>query len=99
MSSWDEYWNELKEKAEKWDELRKCLNWGNDPPVEIILLQFHALNTDNQDKRKKLEAVKTHIKKEMEFHAPDMNEGAWLNDHLEAIMEILGEQSSTETPQ
>lgn len=51
---------EWKKKAEKWDELRKCLNWGNDPPVEIILRQFHALNIGNQDKRKKLEAITKH---------------------------------------
>ena len=50
---------ELTEKAEKWDEFCKCLNWLNDPPIEIPLRQFHALNIGNQDKRKKLEAVKT----------------------------------------
>ena len=51
---------EVFEKAGKWNAFCQCLNWLNDPPVEILLRQFHALNMGNQDKRKKLEAVKTH---------------------------------------
>ena len=50
---------ELKEKAEKWDEFCKCLKWHPGTPISPILLQFHALNEGNQDKRKKLEAIKT----------------------------------------
>ena len=58
MEHWSTDYAELKEKAEKWDELCECLRWGKNTKVETILMEFNAVNTGNQQKREKLEAVK-----------------------------------------
>ena len=64
MEHWSTDYAELKEKAEKWDELCECLRWGKNTKVETILMMFNAVNTGNQLKRKKLEAVKDALTEE-----------------------------------
>lgn len=87
--------------AEKWEELCECLKWGKNTPVETILLQFHAVNQGNQNKRKKLEAVK----ETFAIHYSTLHDSAWmdskkmlkaLDETAEKVREVLV-QTSDET--
>ena len=61
----------MMDKAEKWDELMKCIGWLGNPSVGIVTMEIYASKQGNHEKYLKLKKIEEKLDKFFDAKAPD----------------------------